>query len=470
MGLSLDAVAGGVVGEVPGSPGGVLAVADSWRAGARVLDEAASSVVSSRLAVPSWQGISAEAFRSSSRGLEGDLDASIMGLLDGARHLEAYAQVLADAQEALERLRALVGAALLEAVDAGAPAVLVAGVRYAAAGAAVGIRARVSIAAMRTAAALNAVGVGGDGAGSGVGVGASGDSVADDSKGKVDDHTGAKTAFSAEDIRRLRQQADGRADWDSAHQGDIGDCYLLATLDAYSRTEDGEQFLRDHVRWSEKDQAFIVTLYDDDGKPVYVKVTDYYTDGNQGDQVRDRQMPNLISVYERAYGQYLGDHDLPGGKANEAMEDLSGRDAHRVETKGAPGFLGWWREDHKYTDSEWKEIEDAVEAGCPVVGGTSDGDFDDGSSVEAWADTDDNGRVDDSDEKGVYTIAEGHAYSVVAIDDKYVTLRNPWARNDTSGGYVPPEEDEEDGLIRITREDYEKYFQHTDIGEIPGES
>ncbi len=89
------------------------------------------------------------------------------GLLDGAHHLEAYARVLDEAKEALERLRTLVGAALLEAVDAAAPAVLVAGVRYAAAGAAVGIRARVSIAAMQTAAALNAISVD-SGTGSGV--------------------------------------------------------------------------------------------------------------------------------------------------------------------------------------------------------------------------------------------------------------------------------------------------------------
>ncbi|SDN32659.1 C2 family cysteine protease [Actinomyces ruminicola] len=470
MALSLDAVAGGVVGEIPGSPGGVLAVADSWRAGARVLDEAASGVVSSRIAVPSWQGVSAEAFCSSSRGLDAGLDASIMSLLDGARHLEAYAQVLADAKEALERLRSLVSAALLEAVDAAAPEVLVAGVRYAAAGAAVGIRARVSIAAMQTAAALNAIGVGaGSGTGAG-GVGAHGGGGVGAGKGK-DDGTGDKTAFSDEDIRRLRRQADGSADWDPVDQADIGDCYFLATLDAYSLSEDGEQFLRDHVRWSEEDQAFIVTLYNFFGFPVEVKVTDYYTNGNQGDDLGGgRRGPNLMSVYERAYGQYLGDHNLPYGMPGNAMRAISGQYGPPVvDTRGTSGLLGAVREDHKYTDEEWAQIEQAVKDGRPVVAGTG-GDFSDGSTASgATANTDadvadrqrPDAAIDGRDRTGDYQIVEGHAYTVIAIDDEYVTLRNPWAHNNTADG----SDAEDDGIIRITREDYEKYFNRTDIGE-----
>ncbi|WP_103062410.1 C2 family cysteine protease [Actinomyces qiguomingii] len=472
MGLSADAVAGGVVGEVPGSPGGVLAVADSWRASARMLGEAADSVVSSRLATPSWQGLSAEAFRSSSRGLERDLDESITGLLDGAHHLEAYARVLVEAQEALERLRALVVSALMEAVDSAAPAVLVAGVRYAAAGAAVGIRARVSIAAMHTAAALNAVGAG-SGVASGTGAGgAYGGGVAGAGKGE-DDGTREKTAFSDEDIRRLRRQADGSADWDPVDQESIGDCYFLATLDAYSLSEEGEQFLRDHVRWSEEDQAFIVTLYNFFGFPEEIKVTDYYTNGNQGDDLGGgRRGPNLMSVYERAYGQYLGDHNLPNGRPADAMRAISGQYGNPVDTRGTSGFLGAVREDHKYTDEEWAQIEQAVQDGRPVVAGTG-GDFSDGSTAsDATANTDadvadkqhPDAAIDGRDRTGDYRIVEGHAYTVIAIDEKYVTLRNPWAHNNTADG----SDAEDDGIIRITREDYEKYFNRTDIGgEIP---
>ncbi|PHP52903.1 hypothetical protein [Actinomyces ruminis] len=332
--------------------------------------------------------------------------------------------MLAEAKEALERLRALVGEALLEAVDAAAPAVLVAGVRYAAAGAAVGIRARVSIAAMQTAAALNAVGVGAGsraevGSSSAGGAGVQWDSGSVGAGKGGDDGTGDKTAFSDEDIRRLRQQADGSADWDPVDQADIGDCYFLATLDAYSLSEDGEQFLRDHVRWSEEDQAFIVTLYNFFGFPVEVKVTDYYTNGNQGDDLGGgRRGPNLMSVYERAYGQYLGDHNLPYGMPANAMRAISGQYGPPVvDTRGTSGFLGAVREDHKYTEQEWAQIEQAVQDGRPVVAGTG-GDFSDGSTASdatANTDTDDADRqhpdaaIDGRDRTGDYRIVEDHA-------------------------------------------------------------
>ena len=51
-------------------------------------------------------------------------------------------------------------------------------------------------------------------------------------------------------------------------EGHIGDCYLLASLQAYSMTPEGQQFLRDHVQWDDTAAdgagAFVVTLYDGD--------------------------------------------------------------------------------------------------------------------------------------------------------------------------------------------------------------
>ena len=50
-------------------------------------------------------------------------------------------------------------------------------------------------------------------------------------------------------------------------------------------------------------------------------------------------------------------------------------------------------------------------------------------------------------------------YTVVDVDDDYVTLKNPWGYNkDQADGQSG------NGLIQITREDYEKYFNRTDIG------
>ena len=73
----------------------------------------------------------------------------------------------------------------------------------------------------------------------------------------------------------------------------------------------------------------------------------------------------------------------------------------------------------------------------------------------------------DDDEQGTYQLVAPHSYTVVAVDDEYVTLRNPWGHNKPADGYQPPAGDRPDGLIRITREEYEQHFNCTDIGSTP---
>ena len=65
---------------------------------------------------------------------------------------------------------------------------------------------------------------------------------------------------------------------------------------------------------------------------------------------------------------------IMGGQGEEAMEHVSGQEAHHIDTHGGSGFLGWpWWDDHKYTDEEWNEIDQAVEDNKPVVAGTAGG-------------------------------------------------------------------------------------------------
>lgn len=67
--------------------------------------------------------------------------------------------------------------------------------------------------------------------------------------------------------------------------------------------------------------------------------------------------------------------------------------------------------------------------------------------------------IDSGDAQGNYKLVKGHVYTVVDVDDDYVTLKNPWGYNkDQADGQS------DNGLIQITREDYEKYFNRTDIG------
>lgn len=99
------------------------------------------------------------------------------------------------------------------------------------------------------------------------------------------------------------------------------------------------------------------------------------------------------------------------------------------------------------------DIEQSVKDGKPVAASTSEGDFSKGDTVNAASDTNGDGKIDteypgsngeEPDQTGDYRLVGGdydndpetdkasHAYTVVDIDDKYVTLRNPWGFNDTT--------------------------------------
>ena len=287
------------------------------------------------------------------------------------------------------------------------------------------------------------------------------------------------TPLDANDIARIRKEADGHRAWSpQASQGQIGDCYLLAALQAYSQTPEGQQYLRDHVKWDGKKRAFVVTLYDH-GRPVEVEVRDTYTNGNRG-------QTSMIDIYERAYGIHFGAGPLGADWPSGVMQNITGGDAHTLSTWGGSGWFRWPRkEDHQYTDSQWDEIQQAVQDGRPVVGLTGRGDFSHGDAVTATTDTNKSGTVGDgpdqtpikeTDQEGTYRIVgsdydhdpttpeSGHQYTIVAVDDEGVTLRNPWGHNDIPKGFSSPPAGH-DGLIRISRADYEKYFPRTDIGD-----
>lgn len=105
-----------------------------------------------------------------------------------------------------------------------------------------------------------------------------------------------------DDIERIKRQDENGEDWAAVDQQGIGDCFLLATLQAYSNTEKGRQRLRDQVGWSNKDHDFIITLYIH-GIPIEVKVDGYHTDSLEGPS-------SFLSIYERAYGKFLGDEEM----------------------------------------------------------------------------------------------------------------------------------------------------------------
>lgn len=350
--------------------------------------------------------------------------------------LESYAGVLRAAQDAAATLRAEASSLLLDALGDPVKALAAMAALTTIAKAAATIQTEVTHAASTAAAALSTSGIS--------------SASSSDAKCSAEKHTCARAPLKKSDIARIRAQIDGTQELPGVDQGQIGDCYFMAALAAYAWTDAGRKMLRDNVRWDESKKAFIVTFYKD-GEKKEIEVNDYYTEGNGSGT------PDLFNVYERAYGKLIGNDDLPDGHSEDAMQDLSGKKAKNLNTFGGSGFLGWpWWDDDKYTDGQWKQIEEAVDSHQPVTA-SSDG----GKTITARVDTNGDGNVDDTDAEGRYQIVDGHTYAVIDIDDQYVTLYNPWGENkDSSGDRI------HGGKIRITRNDYQTYFNETHIGQI----
>ncbi len=436
MSTSAWDLAGGLVPEILGSPGGVLEVADSWRqAGGRV-GGAAGLVGQATAGTPSWQGESASAFQESTGGLKTDLESLQTTYQGGAGVLDSYASVLRAAQDAAATLRAQASNLLLDALGDPVKALAAMAALTTIAKAAATIQTEVTHAANTAAAALSTSGIS--------------SASSSDAKCSAEKHTCARAPLKKSDIARIRAQINGTQELPGVDQGQIGDCYFMAALAAYAWTDAGRKMLRDNVRWDESKKAFIVTFYKD-GEKKEIEVNDYYTEGNGSGT------PDLFNVYERAYGKLIGNDDLPDGYSKDAMQDLSGRKVRNLNTFGGSGFLGWpWWDDDKYTDGQWKQIEEAVDSHQPVTA-SSDG----GKTITARVDTNGDGNVDGTDAEGKYQIVDGHEYAVIDIDDQYVTLYNPWGGNDDSSG-----DRINGGKIRITRNDYQTYFNETHIGQI----
>ncbi len=345
---AIEALTAVLTAELPGSPGGVRALADSWRRSARAVKEAADLADAARAATTTWTGRSAEAFTTTARTLTRALDTDVNTLADGARALDLYAQTPDAAAIAAENLRRRAAHALTTAHTDPTAATATATEITTAWNT---LRTTITTAATRTAALLTTTNTD---------TNDTADTTGDTanprtSSGKKTDGpptTDEKTPLSDDDIKRIARQADGSGGWGSPRQGTLNDCYLLSALQGYSRSADGSQNLRDRVNWDPDKKALVVTPYDK-GEPVNVDVTDYYTNGAKDPFGK----PTIMSIYERAYGIHYGDKNLDdGGTGAEAMEAISGEETHSVHTFGFTwGFTPW--QQHQYTEDEWNDIK-----------------------------------------------------------------------------------------------------------------
>jgi calpain family cysteine protease len=208
------------------------------------------------------------------------------------------------------------------------------------------------------------------------------------------------------------------------HQGDFGDCWLLAALGSTAMTN--PQKIKDLIT-DNGDGTYTVHFQDGD---VTVN-DDALLDQGPSDQGK------WVAIIETAYAEHEGgDYDeIDGGDANDAFEDLFGADTDSYDPDSGFEFLGIG--DNKSPGDSYDSMREAL---------------DDGRAVTASV----NGRIG---------IDGGHALMVTNVYERdgvqYVELMNPWASNDAdiingvkeAGGEAYP-----DGRIVMNIDDFSEEF------------
>ncbi|HVU90962.1 MAG TPA: C2 family cysteine protease [Jatrophihabitans sp.] len=214
---------------------------------------------------------------------------------------------------------------------------------------------------------------------------------------------------------------------DDINQGDLGDCWFLASLGSELTAD--PRFLQKHVH-DNGNGTYTVTFYDD-GKPVPVTV-DGRLPYNSWDQTafeHPGNNENWVAIYEKAFAQYKGGYkNIEGGWGSEGMQDLTGRKSAKV----LPAFLS--------PELLQKQLAD----GKPLTAGTGSH-----HSGFLWLHSDE--YFDD------HKLVTKHEYTVTSVnadaDPPTVTVRNPWG--DT--GAVPE-------TVTMSWDEFRDHFEEVSLG------
>ena len=191
-------------------------------------------------------------------------------------------------------------------------------------------------------------------------------------------------------------------------QGMVGNCWMQAKMAALA--QEHPDWVTEHI-WQNANGTISVKMYDDDGNPHVVTITDDLPVDENGTPAfsgNSGSGANWASYYEKAHA-LASDHgsdgeDGYGGTEGGSTDDdamlMTGNDAEDIDNEG--GFLGMG--DHEDLD----DVRHRVENGESVVVSTNDDDRDD---IDGWV--------------------SNHVFYVKGFtDDGRVICGNPWSSND----------------------------------------
>jgi hypothetical protein len=206
---------------------------------------------------------------------------------------------------------------------------------------------------------------------------------------------------------------------DDVHQGQEGDCNLLAPLAAVARAKPAA--IRRLIT-SNSDGTYNVTLFYknhswNDRTPHTIQVTSqFYTDAD-GNPIYAKQGAGgalWVMLIEKAFAKWKGGFDAAYGAMTdgEGLELITGSDATVSSVSDGS------------EDDLLKAIRDALATGAAVTVNTSP------RRYQGWLENDeDRTRMD------TYKIVKNHAYSIKAVDitAKTLDLHNPWGFQHITG-------------------------------------
>ena len=265
--------------------------------------------------------------------------------------------------------------------------------------------------------------------------------------------------LSQNDIGQIQKDLDalknGTFNWEGMKQGQIGDCYFLASMAALAQTPEGQRrlasMIQPHYDEHGNVDGYLVRLPDDPahpnaspGREVFVH-SKYINGATQGGRV------GVYSILEAAWGQnHPGGSNssgntppgIGGGMPADSFKVMTGKSATTLKSDGSP---------NGYNIFERADLIAASQQQQPMVASTvaTDATYTQGmASVDATV----NGQPTQID------LYRAHAYTIVSADANGVTLCNPHGSNPTTGGGEAP------ATFTLSWDDYEKYYGHTTIG------
>ncbi|MBI5545613.1 MAG: hypothetical protein HY901_17135 [Deltaproteobacteria bacterium] len=226
------------------------------------------------------------------------------------------------------------------------------------------------------------------------------------------------------------------ASFDDIAQGEIGDCYLLATLSAIAKTN--PEIINNAVR-ENADGTCTVRFYERpfflaSRRPVEITVNpELPTTASGGPVYGHSRDPDerWVGIVEKAYAQWKGGYEKIGGGGlpSSALEALTGKGTqYKLATLYASNSM------------LHRELEEALAKNKPIVAGSF---F---LSREPIKDG----------------IPNFHAYAVIGTskegDELFVHLRNPWGATEPAGDGV------DDGIFKMTVSDFKHRFFAVTVG------